>query len=92
MTPIEWNDWVIGGRDKELDRLEANLHAAVANGMVQGGKRLTGMYNELKERRYDIRGQKDEFLREKEREKRQRRNEREAFKRGSAKFFNQLGG
>lgn len=92
MIPSVWNDHIIGGIERQLDQRENNLHLATAMGMVEGGKRLTGMFNEIKEKRYEIRGQKEEYLKEKERLKQERKRQREAFKRGSARFFEQLGG
>ncbi|MDW8564713.1 hypothetical protein [Staphylococcus shinii] len=74
-----------------LDAKENNLHAAGANGMVQGGKRLTRMYKEIEQQRYEIRGELDEYKRKVYEEKRKRLAEREAVKRGSRKFLEQFG-
>lgn len=87
MTPNEWKDWLIGGQDKLLDAKENNLHMAGANGMVQGGKRLTRMYKEIEQSRYAIRGKLDDFKRKRAAERRKRLAEREAVKRGSRKFL-----
>lgn len=87
MTPNEWKDWIIGGQDRVLDAKENNLHAAGANGMVQGGKRLKGMYKEIEQKRYEIRGELEDFKRKKEFERNQRLAKREVIKRGARKIF-----
>ncbi|WP_294582952.1 hypothetical protein [uncultured Staphylococcus sp.] len=87
MSPLEWRDWIIGGQDKVLDLKEKNLHAAIAYGMVEGGKRLTGMFKEIELQRHQIRGTEDEYYEEKRREKEQRLRERQAFLRGAKKFI-----
>lgn len=90
MTPKEWKDWLIGGQDRLLDAKENNLHMAGANGMVQGGKRLTRMYKEIEQSRYEIRGKLQELRRKRAEERRKRKAEREAVKRGSRKFLEQF--
>lgn len=87
MTPKEWRDWLIGGQDILLDAKENNLHMAGANGMVQGGKRLTRMYKEIEQSRYEIRGKLQELRRKRAEERKKRKAEREAVKRGSRKFL-----
>lgn len=69
MSPLEWRDWIIGGQDKVLDLKEKNLHAAIAYGMVEGGKRLTGMFKEIELQRHQIRGTEDEYYEENEERK-----------------------
>lgn len=87
MTPGEWNDWLVGSRESFLDQLESNLHAATANGIIQGGKKLKGMQKEIETKRYEIRGELEEYRAEQERKRAHNRRLREIQKRGAAKFL-----
>lgn len=87
MTPREWNDWLIGSRESYLDQLDSNLHVATANGLVQGGKKLKGMRKEIETKRYEIRGELEEYKAEQKRKRMHNRRVREGQKRAAAKFF-----
>lgn len=86
MTPREWEDWLIGSRENFLDQLDSNLHAATANGLIQGGKKLKGMQKEIEMKRYEVRGELEEFKAEQARKRAHNKRMREVQKRGAAKF------
>lgn len=54
MTPKEWQDWVKGARERELDRLEFNLHLATANAMAQSKKGVKPMMKQIQKARENL--------------------------------------
>lgn len=54
MTPKEWQDWIRGAREREIDQLERNLHQAVANAMAQSKKGVKGMHRQLVKERKNL--------------------------------------
>ncbi|PCF81440.1 hypothetical protein [Staphylococcus delphini] len=54
MTPKDWQDWIRGARERELDQLEQNLHQAVANAMAQSKKGVKGMHRQLVKERKNL--------------------------------------
>lgn len=54
MTPKEWQDWVKGARERELDMLEFNLHLATANAMAQSKKGVKPMMKQIQKARENL--------------------------------------
>lgn len=90
MTPSEWKDWVIGGRQALLDQQENMIFMAQANGLVQGGKSLKRLQRHIDHARYAVRDDEEEYQRQRQRKLAQNRRNREAQKRGTHKFMDSL--
>ncbi|MTV23008.1 hypothetical protein FMF08_08445 [Staphylococcus delphini] len=54
MTPKEWQDWIRGARERELDMLEHNVHLATANAMAQSKKGVKPMIQQIKKARENL--------------------------------------
>ncbi|MDU0476532.1 hypothetical protein QVA73_06450 [Staphylococcus chromogenes] len=54
MTPKEWQDWIRGARERELDQLEFNLHQATANAMAQSKKGVKPMLKQIAKARENL--------------------------------------
>ncbi|MCS4487190.1 hypothetical protein [Staphylococcus americanisciuri] len=54
MTPNEWQDWIRGARERELDMLEHNIYQATANAMAQSKKGVKPMYKKLQQARENL--------------------------------------
>lgn len=61
MSPREWQSWIKGAREKELDSLEHNLHLATANALAQNGKRLGKLQKQIEIARKKLYQNNDEF-------------------------------
>lgn len=54
MTPKEWQDWIRGARERELDVLERNIHLATANAMAQSKKGVKPMHRQIQKARENL--------------------------------------
>ncbi|RIL72725.1 hypothetical protein BUY49_02275 [Staphylococcus devriesei] len=90
MTPNEWKDWIIGGKQALLDQQENMLFGAQANGLVQAGKSLKRMQRQIERARYEVRGEEEEYERMRKRKLAQNKRNREVQKRGTRKFMNKM--
>lgn len=61
MSPREWQSWIKGAREKELDSLEHNLHLATANALAQNGKKLGKLQKQIEIARKKLYQNNDEF-------------------------------
>lgn len=66
------------------------LFMAQANGMVQAGKRLTKLQNQLERERYIVRGEEDKYELKRKQKLAQNKRNRERVMRGTRKFYNSL--
>ncbi|WP_019168931.1 hypothetical protein, partial [Staphylococcus intermedius] len=93
MTPKEWQDWIRGARERELDMLEHNVHLATANAMAQSKKGVKPMKQQIKKARENL--FKDDIQirndRQKEIEKRKMIRQKQ-IEEAEAFFGNQKGG
>lgn len=74
MTPKEWQDWIRGARERELDMLEHNIHLATATAMAQSKKGVKPMMRQIKQARENllkddiqIRNDKEERIKQRKR-------------------------
>ncbi|PCF70806.1 hypothetical protein B4W72_11910 [Staphylococcus delphini] len=93
MTPKEWQDWIRGARERELDMLEHNVQLATANAMAQSKKGVKPMIQQIKKARENL--FKDDIQirndRQKEIEKRKMIRQKQ-IEEAEAFFGNQKGG
>ncbi|MDM8326708.1 hypothetical protein QUH70_00925 [Staphylococcus felis] len=89
MTPKEWQDWIRGARERELDMLEHNVHLATATAMAQSKKGVKPMMKQIQKARENlfkddvqIRNDKQERIEQKRRIRQRQIEEAEAL------FFN----
>lgn len=73
-----------------IDQKESMLFMAQANGMVQAGKRLTKLQNQLERERYIVRGEEDKYELKRKQKLAQNKRERARVMRGTRKFYNSL--
>ncbi|WP_353452833.1 hypothetical protein [Staphylococcus coagulans] len=90
MTPFEWRDWIIGGKDRQLDMRELSVGIAEANGLVQAGKSLKRIVRDIEKQRYEIRDDLDSYYRKKDKELQERVRRRKLFQQGTEKFMKQF--
>lgn len=91
MTPLEWHDWVIGGKDKYLDQRMLGVEAAQANGLVQAGKNLKKITKDIEKQRYEIR-EPGSYKRIQQARLAEEKRRRELFKEGTRRWLEQKGG
>ncbi|UXR86172.1 hypothetical protein [Staphylococcus felis] len=89
MTPKEWQDWIRGARERELDMLEHNVHLATANAMAQSKKGVKPMIRQIKKARENLL-KNDVQIRndKKERIEQDRRIRQRQIEEAEALFFN----
>lgn len=90
LVPHIWNDWIIGRRQALIDQKESMLFMAQANGIVQAGKRLTKLQNQLERERYIVRGEEDKYELKRKQKLAQNKRDRERAMRGTRKFVSSL--
>ncbi|WP_432717812.1 hypothetical protein AAA448_06160 [Staphylococcus equorum] len=90
LIPYEWSDWIIGRRQALIDQKESMLFMAQANGMVQAGKRLNKLQNQLERERYVVRGEEYKYELKRKQKLAQNKRKRERDMRGTRKFYNSL--
>lgn len=90
LVPHKWSDWIVGRRQALIDQKESMLFMAQANGMVQAGKRLTKLQNQLERERYIVRGEEDKYELKRKQKLAQNKRNRERVMRGTRKFYNSL--
>ncbi|AMG20702.1 hypothetical protein QI334_03110 [Staphylococcus saprophyticus] len=90
LVPRKWSDWIVGRRQALIDQKETMLFMAQANGMVQAGKRLTKLQNQLERERYIVRGEEDKYELKRKQKLAQNKRERARAMRGTRRFVNSL--
>lgn len=73
-----------------IDQKETMLFMAQANGMVQAGKRLTKLQNQLERERYIVRGEEDKYELKRKQKLAQNKRERARAMKGTRRFVNSL--
>ncbi len=73
-----------------IDQKESMLFMAQANGMVQAGKRLTKLQNQLEHERYIVRGEEDKYELKRKQKLAQNKRERARVMRGTSKLVSSL--
>lgn len=90
LVPHKWMDWIIGRQQSIIDQKETMLFMAQANGLVQAGKRLTKLQNQLERERYIVRGEEDKYELKRKKKLAHNKRIREIQKRGTSKFYASL--
>ncbi|RIN80244.1 hypothetical protein [Mammaliicoccus sciuri] len=74
MTPREWQSWIKGARERELDSLEHNLHLATATALAQNGKKLGKLQKQIEVSRKKLYQNNDEFKADRKAELERKKN------------------
>lgn len=91
MSPLEWHDWIIGGKDRYLDQRMLGVEAAQANGLVQASKPLKRITKDIEKERYEMR-EPGSYKRIQQARLAEEKRKRELFKEGTRRWLEQKGG
>ncbi|ENR4624010.1 hypothetical protein ACEVOG_000318 [Staphylococcus pseudintermedius] len=92
MTPKEWQDWIRGARERELDQLEHNVHLATANAMAQSKKGVNPMMRQIEKARKNLFKDDIQIRNDRQKEIEKRKMVRQKQIEEAEKFFGKMKG